>query len=44
MGLTACLLPTLIDIDNFEDFKMWLSLCNVRDKDMAGFISRLNLR
>ena len=42
MGLTACLLPTLIDIDNFEDFKMWLSLCNVRDKDMADFISCLN--
>jgi uncharacterized protein len=39
MGLTACLLPTLIDIDNFEDFKMWLDLGNVRDKDMADFIS-----
>ena len=25
LGLTVCLLPTLIDIDNFEDYKMWLS-------------------
>ncbi|MGA2368511.1 MAG: TIGR04282 family arsenosugar biosynthesis glycosyltransferase [Dehalococcoidia bacterium] len=41
-GLTACLLPTLIDIDNFEDFKMWLSLCSNRNKAMADFISCLN--
>jgi hypothetical protein len=42
MGLTTYLLPTLIDIDNFEDFKMWLSLCSVRDKAMADFISCFN--
>jgi hypothetical protein len=43
MGLTTYMLPALIDIDNFEDFKMWLSLCSVRDKAMVDFISCLNL-
>lgn len=43
MGLTTYLLPVLIDIDNFEDFKMWMSLRSERDEAMADFIDGLNL-
>ena len=43
LGLASCLLPELIDVDDFEDFKKWLALCCEKDRKISDFVRGLDL-